>query len=126
MASSSAVSWIHERMPAILDTDEDVANWLDSYNISVPKALSGLRASVNLCFHPVSMDVNRVKNQDINLSQPVDLDKPKPLSDSAKLMANWLSKASERSAVVRETVKREADLKENPGHSFPKKTKSEH
>lgn len=119
MESSSAVSWIHERMPAILDTDEEVANWLDSYNISVKKALSNLKASVNLCVHPVSTAVNNVRNQDRNLNQAIDLNKPKPLSSSGKLMANWLIKGSDKPV-------RALNLKDDPDASASKKTKLEH
>jgi len=117
MQSSSAVSWIHERMPAILDTDEDVANWLDSYNTPVHQALSNLKASINLCVHPVSTAVNNIRNQDSHLSQAIDLNQPKPLSASGKLMANWLSKASEKSV-------RPPNLKDD-NQSVPKKLKSE-
>jgi len=35
-----------------------------------------------------------VKHQDRRLVRPIDLNQPKPLSASGKLMANWLIKAS--------------------------------
>ena len=119
MESSSAVSWIHERMPAILDSEEDVANWLDSHNIPVQKALSNLKASVNLTVHPVSTAVNNIRNQDPHLSQAIDLNQPKPLSGSGKLMANWLSKASAK-------PERTSNLKDDPDEPVSKKPKLEH
>ena len=93
MESSPTVSWIHERMPAILDTDEDVANLLDSVNVPLKEALSKLKPSSKLCIHAVSTAVNSVKNQDRRLSQAIDLNQPKPLTGSGKFMDSWLSRA---------------------------------
>lgn len=94
MDASPAFAFIHERMPAVLETEEDVNNWLDSAHVPAEKAISKLKASTNLPFHPVSPDVGSVKNQERSLTRPIDLDKPKPLSGSGKLMASWLSKKS--------------------------------
>lgn len=92
MDSNSAFSWIHERMPAILDTQEEVDAWLDSTNVTPHQALSKLKPSVNFVVHPVSAAVGSVKNQERSLTRPVDPEKPKPLSGSGKFMANWLGK----------------------------------
>lgn len=93
MDSSPAFSWIHERMPAILETESDIDSWLDT-KIPALEALSKLKASSILKCHPVSTDVNSSRNQGDHLARPIDLNKPKPLSGSGKFMANWLSKGS--------------------------------
>jgi hypothetical protein len=106
MDSSSAVSFIHERMPAILDTDDDIRFWLDSFNVPAHEALSRLKPSVHLTSYPVSTQINSIRNQDMNLNKPIDLNKPKPLCGSGKLMASWLTKAS---PLKRESVDPEKD-----------------
>lgn len=93
MESSPKVNWIHERMPAILETEDEVRNWLDSAHVSSQKALSNLKPSTNVCIYPVSTQVNNVRNQDTSLNRPIDLNKPKTMSASGKFMANWLTKS---------------------------------
>ena len=94
MDSSPAFAHIHERMPAVLETEEDVDSWLDFELIPARTALDKLKPSLTLALHPVSTDVGNVKNQQRSLTLPIDLNKPKPLSASGKLMANWLGKKS--------------------------------
>lgn len=102
MDSCPAFSWIHERMPAILETEDDINSWLDFVHVPVEEALSKLKASSILKCHPVSTDVNYVRNQCDNLTRPIDLTKPKPLSRSGQFMANWLKKTSSTSKSVKE------------------------
>lgn len=94
MDSCPAFSWIHERMPAILETKEDIDDWLDFTRVPAQVALTKLKASTILICHPVSTDVNNSRNQGYHLTKRVDIDKPKPLTGSGKFMANWLKKAN--------------------------------
>ncbi|KAK2710440.1 abasic site processing protein HMCES-like isoform X2 [Artemia franciscana] len=73
MESNPLVSWIHERMPAILESDEQVQTWLDYVNIDESDALSSLIPPSNLYIHPVSPLVNSVKNQDPSLNREIEL-----------------------------------------------------
>lgn len=94
MDSCPAFSWIHERMPAVLETEEDIDDWLDFTRVPAQQALTKLKASTILICHPVSTDVNNSRNNGYHLTKRIDLDKPKPLTGSGKFMANWLKKAS--------------------------------
>lgn len=94
MDSCPAFSWIHERMPAILETEDDVNSWLDTARVPPKQALSHLKPSSILVSHPVSTVVGNVKNHGKELVQPIDLTKPKSISGSVKFMASWLKKAT--------------------------------
>ena len=121
MDSCPAFSWIHERMPAVLETESDVNSWLDP-TIPAQEALSKLKASSILKCHPVSTDVNNSRNQGNHLAKPIDLKNSKPLSGSGKFMANWLSKGSpartspdkksDRASPPKEGVKRQLSMED--------------
>ncbi len=93
MDSCPAFSWIHERMPAILETEDDVNSWLDYTHVPAQEAISNLKSSAILTYHPVSEDVNNARNEGSHLTKAIDLNKPKPLSASGTFMANWLGKS---------------------------------
>ena len=54
MNSSSSFANIHERMPAVLETEEEVEEWLNYVKFPAQVAISKLKPSSNLKFHPVS------------------------------------------------------------------------
>lgn len=141
MDSCPSFSWIHERMPAVLETEDEINQWLDFTNLSPQEALLKLKPSTALASHPVSSDVNSSRNHGDHLTKPIDLKKPKPLSGSGKLMASWLTKGStarsvqaeedkvsNRSELTKEGVKRQlsdSDFTEASSNSLSKKVKEE-
>lgn len=132
MDSCPAFSWIHERMPAILETEDDVNSWLDYTHIPAEEAITKLKASSILTCHPVSADVNNARNEGSHLTKAIDLNKPKPLSASGKFMANWLRKASpakvDKSNCVsppKEGVKRQLSIKDPVQGTSAKKIKED-
>lgn len=130
MDSSSAFAWIHERMPAILETEDDVRDWLDYTRVPAEQALAKLKASSILTFHPVSTDVNNAKNKGNHLTKPIDLNKPKKLSGSGKFMTNWLSqgspvKAEKSESSPKEGVKRHSSTKDLVQGTSAKKVKED-
>ncbi|XP_077986563.1 abasic site processing protein HMCES-like [Glandiceps talaboti] len=98
--ASPELSWLHDRMPAILDGDDAVHDWLDSGNIDKDTALKRIKSTGNIQYHPVSTVVNSIRNKNPECIVPVDLDKPKPES---KLMAAWLSKGSKTAGMKMES-----------------------
>nr|XP_045613064.1 abasic site processing protein HMCES-like [Procambarus clarkii] len=94
MDSGKKFSDLHHRMPAILETDQDVEDWLDFERIGYKDALMILKNDVELTWHPVSSDVNNVRNQEPNLNAPVSKDKKPPDTPSSRLMSAWLSKGT--------------------------------
>ncbi|XP_014440220.1 embryonic stem cell-specific 5-hydroxymethylcytosine-binding protein isoform X1 [Tupaia chinensis] len=69
---------IHHRMPAILDGDEAVSKWLDFGEVPIQEALTLIRPTENITFHPVSPVVNSVRNNTPECLAPVNLVVSKP------------------------------------------------
>ncbi|KAJ3602354.1 hypothetical protein NHX12_030112 [Muraenolepis orangiensis] len=87
---------IHDRMPAILDGEDDVRRWLDFGEVKSSDALKLLRPTDRLTFHPVSSLVNNSRNNSPECLQPVDLQakkEPKPTA-SSKMMMSWLKSSA--------------------------------
>uniref|UniRef100_A0A1B6ICE6 Abasic site processing protein HMCES n=2 Tax=Homalodisca liturata TaxID=320908 RepID=A0A1B6ICE6_9HEMI len=95
MESNSSFSWLHHRIPAVLDSDEMVAKWLDHKQVSAVAAVRLLHPVTSLTWHPVSMLVNNSRNKDNNCNKPIDLQKPKPVN---KIMDSWLKRGALPSA----------------------------
>ena len=74
MESSDSFSWLHHRVPAILNTEEEVQKWLDP-NIGYEKALANLSNASKFSSHPVSTEVNNSRNNNSSCVQPVSLEK---------------------------------------------------
>ncbi|XP_040889738.1 abasic site processing protein HMCES [Toxotes jaculatrix] len=87
---------IHDRMPAILNGEEEVRRWLDFGQVKSLDALKLLQPKNILTFHPVSSLVNNTRNNSPECLQPVDLGskkEPKP-TGSSKMMKTWLTSSS--------------------------------
>lgn len=89
--SSPAMMKVHHRMPALLLTDKEVQEWLDSENVPLEKAVKNIRATEEIQMHPVSDIVNNSRNKSPDCTKPIDLTKPKS-TPSSNLMMKWLSK----------------------------------
>lgn len=93
--SSGPVAEIHHRMPAILDGDDEVNQWLDFGAVSLEKAISLVRPTTNLQMHPVSNVVNNSRNNTPDCIKPAEEVKPKQ-SASSSFMKAWLQKGKKR------------------------------
>ncbi|KAM8868040.1 abasic site processing protein HMCES [Synchiropus picturatus] len=88
--ASPKLQSIHDRMPAILDGEEEIRQWLDFGEVKSLDALKLLQPKDILTFHPVSSLVNNSRNNSPECLQAVDLNK-KETSAGSKLMMSWLS-----------------------------------
>ncbi|CDW54484.1 UPF0361 protein C3orf37 homolog [Trichuris trichiura] len=70
--SSPGIEFIHDRMPAILDTDEAVLNWLDCGQFQSDEVVKYLRPYASLRYHAVSTRVNHSAYDDAENIQPID------------------------------------------------------
>lgn len=96
VASSPNLQGIHDRMPAILDGEDEVRKWLDFGEVKSLDALKLLESKNNLTFHPVSSLVNNSRNNSPECLQPVDPQikkNPRPTA-SSKMMMNWLKNST--------------------------------
>ncbi|KHJ47941.1 hypothetical protein D918_02100 [Trichuris suis] len=70
--SSPGIEFIHDRMPAILDTDEAVLNWLDCGQFQSDEVVKYLRPYASLRYHAVSTRVNHSTYDNVENIQPLD------------------------------------------------------
>uniref|UniRef100_A0A1I8PR83 Abasic site processing protein HMCES n=1 Tax=Stomoxys calcitrans TaxID=35570 RepID=A0A1I8PR83_STOCA len=88
--SSKIMSWLHHRMPAILETDEQLNTWLDFKNVTDDQAFATLRPCTQLEWHRVSNWVNNSRNKSEKCNKPFELIKvEKPTMN--KMMSQWLN-----------------------------------
>uniref|UniRef100_A0A8C0U536 Abasic site processing protein HMCES n=1 Tax=Cyanistes caeruleus TaxID=156563 RepID=A0A8C0U536_CYACU len=71
--ASKDVSFIHHRMPAILDGDEAIRKWLDFAEVPTQEAVKLIQPTENIVFHPVSTFVNNIRNNAPECVAPVEL-----------------------------------------------------
>ncbi|KAG9483934.1 hypothetical protein GDO78_009705 [Eleutherodactylus coqui] len=93
--ASKSINWIHDRMPAILDGDEEIRKWLDFGEVPAKEALKVIRPIESITCHPVSTVVNNARNNTPECVAPIILQKKEPaLSASSKKMLAWLQNKS--------------------------------
>lgn len=61
--SDEYFSWLHHRTPAILETEEEIRDWLDFERIPNNSALGILKKPKKIIWHEVSHFVNNTRNQ---------------------------------------------------------------
>ncbi|KAK3887427.1 hypothetical protein Pcinc_008472 [Petrolisthes cinctipes] len=104
-AAEGEFSDLHHRVPAILNTDQEVQDWLNYGKVEYKEALNLLaKVKAEVTWHPVSTQVNNSRNQETDMNHPVDPKKEAPPSGSSLFMANWLKKGSAK-------VKNDDDVK---------------
>ncbi|CAD0204797.1 unnamed protein product [Chrysodeixis includens] len=94
MESNSTMDWLHHRMPAILDSEEQIEAWLDIDNVKPDMALAYLKPVKVLSWHQVSTAVNnsRYKASDCNKRLPEE----KKNKTTQKTLNSWFVKAEKR------------------------------
>ncbi|KFV78452.1 UPF0361 protein C3orf37, partial [Struthio camelus australis] len=93
--ASKDVSFIHHRMPAILDGEEDFRKWLDFAEVPTQEAVKLIQPTENIVFHPVSTIVNSVRNNTPECMAPIELGVE--VKASSKVMLGWLKSSQEGS-----------------------------
>ena len=94
--ASENLKWLHHRMPAVLETDDDVCQWLDKGNVPASMAFQLLKPVTSLSWFPVSTLVNSTKNKSPECMKKIDLDsdgKDAQTSASSKLMNAWVKRS---------------------------------
>uniref|UniRef100_A0A182P0C2 Abasic site processing protein HMCES n=1 Tax=Anopheles epiroticus TaxID=199890 RepID=A0A182P0C2_9DIPT len=117
---------IHHRSPAILETDEQVADWLDFKRVPANRALNLLQPSKAMKWYRVSNIVNNSRNKSDQCNKPLvegkagDGSAKAPVVPKSKMMQSWLivKKRKQEDAEVEDTVKKQ--LKTEPEEKKPK------
>ncbi|XP_078614082.1 abasic site processing protein HMCES-like [Branchiostoma floridae x Branchiostoma japonicum] len=89
--ATPATAWIHHRMPAVLNGEAAVRDWLEHGRVPLNKAVELIRPQECLTFHPVSTVVNNSRNKSAECVAPVVIGQEKPTA-SSKMMSAWLKK----------------------------------
>ncbi|XP_075852043.1 abasic site processing protein HMCES isoform X2 [Microcebus murinus] len=92
--SCHALSDIHHRMPAILDGEAAVSQWLDFGGVPTQEAMRLIRPTENVAFHPVSTVVNNSRNDTPECLAPVDLAVKKEPTAGGGALLRWLATKS--------------------------------
>ncbi|KDR12790.1 hypothetical protein L798_13367 [Zootermopsis nevadensis] len=71
--SNSTLSWLHHRMPAILE-GEQIADWLDIERVPSEAALAVIQPTKLLPWHEVATLVNNCCNKDPQCNKPIKLE----------------------------------------------------
>jgi len=123
MESASNFSWLHHRVPAILQNQNEVQDWLDSGKLAYKEALAKLKPETEFVYHPVSSAVGNSRNQDHTLTVPISLEKqPPPETPASKLMSAWLNKAPTKTEnKIAPNLIENTDFKSNNGIQKDKK-----
>ncbi|XP_054136847.1 abasic site processing protein HMCES [Melozone crissalis] len=102
--ASKDVSFIHHRMPAILDGDEAIRKWLDFAEVPTQEAVKLIQPTENIVFHPVSTFVNNIRNNTPECVAAIELGAKKEVkaTPSNKGMLGWLKKSQESSPQKKE------------------------
>ncbi|XP_062562316.1 abasic site processing protein HMCES [Armigeres subalbatus] len=92
--SNKKFSAIHHRIPAILETDEEVEAWLDFRKVGATRALNMLKPSETIKWYGVSNLVNNSRNKSDQCNKPIGSE-PHPISKGStdlknKIMQSWL------------------------------------
>ncbi|XP_063707321.1 abasic site processing protein HMCES [Culicoides brevitarsis] len=86
--SDKTLAWLHHRTPAVLETQQQVDDWLDFRRVSDTEALKLLTQPRNLEWYQVSKTVNNSRNKSAECNKPLSEEKvPK-----SKMMQQWLTK----------------------------------
>ncbi|KAM7040908.1 abasic site processing protein HMCES [Acridotheres tristis] len=102
--ASKDVSFIHHRMPAILDGDEAIRKWLDFAEVPTKEAVKLIQPTENIVFHPVSTFVNNIRNNTPECVARIELGAKKEVkaTPSNKVMMDWLKSSQEGSPQKKE------------------------
>ncbi|CAI6347651.1 unnamed protein product [Macrosiphum euphorbiae] len=87
MESSKTFSQLHHRIPAVLDNEQLIEDWLDTRRVSESRAISMLRPIDNLMWYEVSSIVNNSRNKSEDCNKPIS----KIVNKSSTFMTSWLA-----------------------------------
>lgn len=69
--AGKSTGWLHSRIPAILENEDQVFDWLDYERLPFKSALKLIKKPKNLIWHEVSKYVNNTRNKSNKCIQPI-------------------------------------------------------
>lgn len=92
--SDNHFSWLHHRTPAILETQQDIRDWLDYERVKKP--LDVIKKPKSIIWHQVTNQVNNTRNQSDACNKSAK-DVQNAASSTKGSIMNWIKKKSENS-----------------------------
>lgn len=123
--SNKKFSAIHHRIPAILETDEEVDAWLDFRRVAATRAMNMLKPSETIQWYGVSNLVNNSRNKSDQCNKPIGEDGTKPTigkgnaTPKSKMMQSWLI-VKKRNLEDDPTVEKKEPTASEPDRKKPK------
>ena len=103
----TSLEWLHNRMPAILDSNDKIKDWLQFSKVSPTDALKLLSPFGGLQYHSVSPSVSNVKNNSIaNLL-------PKQSNGGQKTIDQWFPRITPKKCLQKDIKKEEEEEEDN-------------
>lgn len=119
MEAGSGFNWLHHRVPVMLETEQQIKNWLDP-GVPDSEVLNRISDSPSLKWHVVSSAVNNSRNNFVDCLKPTEPNK-KQSTPSCKLMSAWLSKAPRKNVdTLQEKAGKTGVKKETQDHETSK------
>lgn len=116
--SDDKFNWLHHRSPAILETEQQIDDWLDFQRVTDTKQLMALlKPATLLTWHPVSSLVNNSRNKSVDCNKRLN-DVKTSVGDNkpkSKMMQSWLiigKRKADNGAEVKEDVDGAKKMKE--------------
>ncbi|EDV43326.1 uncharacterized protein Dana_GF16577, isoform A [Drosophila ananassae] len=119
--SSKIMSWMHYRMPAILETEEQMNDWLDFKRVSDSEALATLRPAQSLQWHRVTKLVNNSRNKSEECNKPMELAAKPAKPPMNKTMMAWLNVRRKREEQIKEEQSDPSGDEEQDKHNEAKR-----
>lgn len=91
--SNEEFSWLHHRSPAVLENDQQIADWLDYKRVSTNDAIKIIQPAKTLVWHRVSKNVNNSRNKSEQCNKPIE-EVTEKRSASTSGLSKWLQKKS--------------------------------
>jgi putative SOS response-associated peptidase YedK len=89
--SDDKFSWLHHRTPAILETEDQIRDWLDYERIPSKEALKMIKHPKMFTWYQVSNYVNNMRNQSEQCNKPINT-KLSSLTPSKGNLLGWVKK----------------------------------
>lgn len=97
--SDEKFSWLHHRSPAILETQQQIDDWLDFERVRDTKEVTALlRPATMLSWHPVGSLVNNSRNNSDECNKVLGDGKATVNKPMNKIMQSWLIDGGKRKA----------------------------
>ncbi|CRL04210.1 CLUMA_CG017293, isoform A [Clunio marinus] len=107
--SDKHFDWLHHRTPAILETEDQISDWLDYERIPSKEALNVIKHPKSIVWYQVSNYVNSTKNKLEQCRKPIE--DVKAESNKKNSLLSWINKR--KNSEDDKNVTKLEDLEEN-------------